>query len=224
MNVINEWIEKIYIARAENEYEVYLATTELNRRGQTSARNGLIGIGVSSMVGLLGIIFLAYTTLRPLRELLKGIWTISQDRFNAPIPIRSKNEFGELAGAFNEMSVRLKEEEQMRSDFVSMLSHEIRTPLTSTGESVNIIAEEVKGPVNDRQRKFIEIARSEIGRIGNFLNHLIQVLRLASSAIKIRPLSIGTSALVSECIHDMAYAAEVKRIGIEAEIPPGFPT
>ncbi len=223
VNVINEWIEKIYIARAENEYDVYLATTELNRRGQASARNGLIGIGVSSMVGLLGIIFLAYTTLRPLRELLKGIRSISQDRFSEPIRIRSKDEFGELAGAFNEMSVRLKEEEQMRSDFVSMLSHEIRTPLTSIGESVNMIAEEVMGPVNDRQRKFLEIASSEIGRIGNLLNHLMQVSRLASSAIKIRPLSIGTSAFVSECIHGMAPAAEAKKIKIEAEIPPGIP-
>ncbi|MCK5724865.1 MAG: HAMP domain-containing histidine kinase, partial [Gammaproteobacteria bacterium] len=102
-------------------------------------------------------------------------------------------------------------------------SHEIRTPLTSIGESVNMIAEEVMGPVNDRQRKFLEIASSEIGRIGNLLNHLMQVSRLASSAIKIRPLSIGTSAFVSECIHGMAPAAEAKRIKIEAEIPPGIP-
>jgi signal transduction histidine kinase len=223
VNVINEWIEKIYIARAENEYEVYLETTELNRRSQTSARNGLIGIGISSMVGLLGIILMTYTTLRPFKELLRGIQSISQDRFSEPIRIRSKDEFGKLAGAFNEMSGRLKEEEQMRSDFVSMLSHEIRTPLTSIGESVNMIAEEVMGPVNDRQRKFLEIASSEIGRIGNLLNHLMQVSRLASSEIKIRPLAIVTSAFVSECIQGIASAAEAKRIKIETEIPPGIP-
>jgi len=223
VDVINEWIEKIYIARAENEYEVYLETTELNRRSQTSARNGLIGIGISTMVGLLGIILMTYTTLRPFRELLRGIQSISQDRYSEPIRIRSKDEFGKLAGAFNEMSGRLKEEEQMRSDFVSMLSHEIRTPLTSIGESVNMIAEEVMGPVNDRQRKFLEIASSEIERIGNLLNHLMQVSRLASSEIKIRPLAIGTAAFVSECIHGMTTAAEAKRIKIAAEIPPGIP-
>jgi signal transduction histidine kinase len=164
--VINEWIERITIARAENEYDAYLATLELNRRGRMSARNGLLGLGISSLIGLLGIILLAYTTLRPLRELLRGIRSISQDRSSEQIRVRSKDEFGELAGAFNEMALRLKEEEQMRSDFISMLSHEIRTPLTSIRESVNMIAEEVMGTINERQRKFLEIASSEIGRIG----------------------------------------------------------
>lgn len=222
-NMINEWIEKITIARAENEYEVYLATVELNRRGQTSARNGMIGLGISSLVGLLGIIFLAYSTVRPLRELLRGIRSISQERPSEPIHISSKDEFGELAGAFNEMAVRLKEEEQMRSDFISMLSHEIRTPLTSIGESVNMIIEEVMGPINDRQRKFLEIASSELERIGNLLNHLMQVSRLASDAIKIRPRAVETAAFVTECIYSLTPAAETKGITIVTEIPHGIP-
>ena len=222
-NVINEWIERISIARAENEYEVYLATTELNRRGRSSARNGLVGLGISSLVGLLGIIFLAYTTLRPLGELLRAIRSISQERLSEPIRIRSKDEFGELAAAFNEMALRLKEEEQMRSDFISMLSHEIRTPLTSIGESVNMIVEDVMGPINDQQRKFLEIASSEIGRIGNLLNHLMQVSRLTSGAIKIRPRSVETSKFVSECIYGLTSAAKAKSIKIEREIPSGVP-
>jgi signal transduction histidine kinase len=221
--LINEWIERITIARAENEYDAYLATLELNRRGRMSARNGLLGLGISSLVGLLGIIFLAYTTLRPLRELLRGIRSISQDRSSEPIRVRSKDEFGELAGAFNEMATRLKQEEQMRSDFISMLSHEIRTPLTSIRESVNMIAEEVMGTINERQRKFLEIASSEIGRIGKLLNHLMQVSRLGSGAIKIRPLSVQTSALVSKCIDGLISSAEAKRIKIDTAIPEAIP-
>jgi signal transduction histidine kinase len=222
-SLINEWIERITIARAENEYDAYLATLELNRRGRMSARNGLLGLGISSLVGLLGIIFLAYTTLRPLKELLRGIRSISQDRSSEPIRVRSQDEFGELAGAFNEMAMRLKQEEQMRSDFISMLSHEIRTPLTSIRESVNMIAEEVMGPINERQRKFLEIASSEIGRIGKLLNHLMQVSRLGSGAVKIRPLSIETSAFVFRCIDGLISSAEAKRIKLETEIPDTIP-
>jgi signal transduction histidine kinase len=128
-----------------------------------------------------------------------------------------------LAGAFNEMALRLKEEEQMRSDFISMLSHEIRTPLTSIRESVNMIAEEVMGTINERQRKFLEIASSEIGRIGKLLNHLMQVSRLGAGAIKIRPLSVETSAFVSKCIDGLISSAEAKSIKIEREIPAAIP-
>ena len=222
-DLIDEWIERISIARAENEYDVYLATMELNRRSQMSARNGLVGLALSSLVGLLGVIFLAYSTLRPLRELLRGIRSISADRLSEPIRVRSKDEFGELAGAFNEMAMRLKEEEQMRSDFISMLSHEIRTPLTSIRESVNMIAEEVMGPINERQRKFLEIAGSEIGRISNLLNHLMQVSRLGAGAIKIRPRKVETSAFISKCIDGLASAAQAKSIKVERKIPPGIP-
>jgi len=76
------------------------------------------------------------------------------------------------------MAGRLKEEEQIRTEFISVLSHEIRTPLTSIRESVNLIAEEVIGGINDRQRRFLDIASLELERISNLLNDLMQASRM----------------------------------------------
>ena len=220
-SVINEWIQKISIARAENEQEIESATRELNRRSVLSARNVLVGAGISTLVGIVGIIFLAYSMIRPLRELLKGIRSIPKERLGEPIRIRSQDEFGELANAFNEMAMRLKQEERMRSDFISMLSHEIRTPLTSIRESVNMIGEEVMGDINQQQRKFLEIASSEIGRICDLLNHLMKVSRLESSAIKIQPLPLDPTSFVSNCILKLNPTAEAKNINIEMHVSPG---
>ena len=158
--VINEWIELISAARFENQMEVEDATRELNRRGRKSVHNALIGLGISSMVGLLGVVYLAYSMIRPLKDLMRGIRSVAKDRYSEPVRIHSKDELGELAGAFNEMAERLRQEERLRSDFISMLSHEIRTPLTSIRESVNMVGEEVMGPITDRQRRFLEIAGS----------------------------------------------------------------
>ncbi|MFZ5570861.1 MAG: sensor histidine kinase [Thermodesulfobacteriota bacterium] len=220
---INEWVERITKMQAANERSVELATRELNRRGRLSARNGLIGLGTSSIVGLLGILFLSYSMIRPLRELIKGIGSISRDRFSKPITVRSRDEFGELAAAFNEMAVQLKEEERMRSDFISMLSHEIRTPLTSIRESVNMIAEEVMGAINEKQRKFLEIASGEIGRICDLLNHLMQVSRLESVTLTIRQQPIDTALFISGCVRHLQHIAEAKKIEIVTQIPPNTP-
>ena len=151
-NVINDWIKRISAARLENQMEVEETTRELNRRGRSSIQNALIGLGISSLVGLLGVVYLAYSMIGPLKELMRGIRSISKDRSSEPLRIRSKDELGELAAAFNEMADRLRQEERLRSDFISMLSHEIRTPLTSIRESVNMVGEEVMGPITDRQR------------------------------------------------------------------------
>jgi signal transduction histidine kinase len=222
-NNINEWIERISAARLENQVEVEAATRELNRRGRTSIHNALIGLGISSLVGLIGVIYLAYSMIRPLKELMRGIRSVSKERYSKPLRIHSKDELGELAGAFNEMAERLRQEEQLRSDFISMLSHEIRTPLTSIRESVNMVGEEVMGPITNRQRRFLEIAGDEIGRICDLLNHLMQASRLEPGAIKIQHKPVDSFALVTACIDSLKPVAESKQIKLLSGVPPDTP-
>jgi len=221
--MINEWIQRISKARLQNEHDVELATRELNHQGQMTVKSGLIGLGVSIIMGLLGSIFLTRSMILPIRELQKGIKSIAKESLSEQIRIRAKDEFGELAAAFNEMTFRLKEEERMRSDFISMLSHETRTPLTSIRESVNMIVEEVMGPINDRQRKFLEISSSEIGRICDLMNHLIQVSRLESGVIKIQPYPLDPSILVSKCRYHLKPLAESNDITVKIEISRDIP-
>ena len=221
--MINEWIQRISKARLQNEHDVELATRELNHQGQMTLKSGLVGLGISVIMGLLGSIFLTRSMILPIRELQKGIKSIAKESLSEPIRIRAKDEFGELAAAFNEMTFRLKEEERMRSDFISMLSHETRTPLTSIRESVNMIIEEVMGPINDRQRKFLEISSSEIGRICDLMNHLMQVSRLESGVIKIQPYPLDPSILVSKCRYHLKPLAESNDITVKIEITKDLP-
>jgi signal transduction histidine kinase len=103
------------------------------------------------------------------------------------------------------------------------LSHEIRTPLTSIRESVNMVGEEVMGPITDRQRRFLEIAGSEIGRICDLLNHLMQASRLEPGALKLHLERVDTYALVAASIESLKPAAEVKQIKITSEVPAEAP-
>lgn len=221
--MINEWIQTISQARTENEQQVESEMLGLHRRGKMAVRWGVVGLGVSLLMGVLGSVFLTHSINRPLRELLRGIRSISRAGLSEPIRISSQDEFGELAGAFNEMTARLKEEEQMRSDFISMLSHEVRTPLTSIRESVNLIAEEVIGTINDRQRRFLEIASQELERISDLLKHLMQVSRMEGGALEIHSQSLDSSALVNNSVYRLAPVAESKNIRIRTEVPPDLP-
>ncbi len=221
--VINDWIERISAARIENQLEVEEATRELNQRGRASVQNALIGLGISSLIGLAGVVYLAYSMIRPLKALMSGIRSVSKDRYSDPVRIYSKDEFGELAGAFNEMAERLRQEERLRSDFISMLSHEIRTPLTSIRESVNMVGEEVMGPITDRQRRFLEIAGGEIGRICDLLNHLMQASRLEPGALKLHHQPVDSYSLVAACIEVLRPSAEAKQIQLISQVPPDTP-
>lgn len=222
-DVINDWIQRISKARSVNEQAIESSMRALTERGQNAVRWGFVGLGTSILVGLLGSIFLTHSMNRPLRELRRGIRSISQHGLSEPIKVFSKDEFGELAAAFNDMTVRLRAEERMRSDFISMLSHEIRTPLTSIRESVNLIAEEVMGTINDRQRRFLEIASSEMERITGLLNHLLHISRLEAGAVQIRPRALDPAAFVAGSVYRVTPAAEAKDVRLRTSVPPGVP-
>ena len=220
---MNEWIQQISIAQAENAREVELALRGLHHRGQTTMRWGMVGLGVSVLLGFLGLIFLTRSIGRPIRELRQGIRSISKEGLSNPIRVFSRDEFGELSVAFNDMIYRLKEEERMRSDFVAMLSHEIRTPLTSILESVNLIREQLLGPINERQERFLEIASREIERIGELLHVQLQVSRLETGQMEIHLRPFDPTILVNNSLQRLTPAAEAKGIQTEVELPTELP-
>ena len=220
--VINEWVERIQKARAANEQQIERMVKSLNAQGRTAMEWGAVGVSASLLIGLFGVIGFSFGMIRPLRELRRGIKSMSRSGLTAPIRIYSNDEFGELAGTFNDMAARLTEEERMRSDFISMLSHEIRTPLTSIRESVNLIAEEVMGDINERQRRFLLIASNELERITTLLNHLMQISRLEAGAVEIHPREIDPGEFVQGAISRLIPAAEAKDISIHSEIEPGI--
>jgi signal transduction histidine kinase len=220
---LNQWVQMISSAQADNEQHIAASLIEINQRGKLAVRNGLIGLAISIIAGLAGSLFIGNSIIRPLQKIRRGIRSISKDKFSEVIKIHSRDEFGELAGAFNEMANRLNEEERMRSDFISMLSHEIRTPLTSIRESVNMIVEEVMGPVNDQQRKFLEIASLEIDRLSNLLNHLMNVSRMESVALEIHPSPIAPEDLILKSINQLKPLAQSKQISFKVGIPRDTP-
>lgn len=173
--VVTFWIDSINRAKLQNQQEVETALKELNEGSRISARNGLIGFVISILLGICGIWFISRSILLPLKTLSSGLKRISFDKQHRPIALRGGEEFSELASAYNDMSRQLNEEETLRSEFIATLSHEIRTPLSSIHESVNMIVEEVLGTINDKQRKFLEIAGLELRRINKLLNYLLNV-------------------------------------------------
>jgi len=220
--LINEWVEKIQKARTANEQLIEKMVKRLNTQGRTAVEWGVVGVSASLLIGLFGVIGFSFGMIGPLRELRRGIKSLSRSGATAPIRIYSNDEFGELAGAFNDMAARLTEEERMRSDFISMLSHEIRTPLTSIRESVNLIAEEVMGDINEKQRRFLLIASHELERITTLLNHLMQISRLEAGAVEFHPRRIDLDKFVNGAISRLIPAAEAKDISIRPEIASGI--
>ncbi len=87
------------------------------------------GIGAVVVAVILGL-FLSQQFLRPLAELTEAIGSIQQGKFDQRVPVRTNDELGELAQAFNQMGEELQHVNQLRRQMTADIAHDLRTPLT----------------------------------------------------------------------------------------------
>ncbi len=213
--IVSNWMKVIDQIKLTNQNEIASSLNDLNERSRISAQNGFYGFCISILVGFTGIWFISRSIFTPLGVLAEGLKRIAIDKHHTPISLKGGDEFNELARAYNEMSRQLYEEENIRTEFIATLSHEIRTPLSSIHESVNMIIEEVFGPINEKQAKFLRIANVEIKRINKLLNHLLNTSVLEADSRKINSTSINTKELVLSSSEIFVSLAEKKNITLK---------
>lgn len=89
----------------------------------------LSALGASILAFLLGSL-LAYRLTRALHELKGAALDIAQGKYGQQVNVRSKDELGELAQAFNEMSRQLESALRARRQMTADIAHDLRSPLT----------------------------------------------------------------------------------------------
>ncbi len=90
----------------------------------------LVGaLGAVALSLLLGLFF-SSTLTRPLKELINATRDVAQGNLEREVPVRSKDELGDLTKSFNKMSSQLKQSRDLRRNMTADIAHELRTPLS----------------------------------------------------------------------------------------------
>ena len=115
---------------------------------------------------------------RPIKALSEGIEHMSVADFPHRVIIRGHSEIAQLAAAFNMMSEKLENMDQIRAvEFVSNASHELKTPLSATMKILDRVACSTRmTPDPAMTREFLTDIRPgdrppERGRWGDLLTH-----------------------------------------------------
>ncbi|MGB8473978.1 MAG: HAMP domain-containing sensor histidine kinase [Candidatus Acidiferrum sp.] len=94
--------------------------------------------GAALLIGLLVSLWVSSRITRPLEELAEGAREVASGRWDTVIPLRGRDEIGQLASAFNEMTQTLaaQREQLVQTERVAAwrelarrLAHELRNPL-----------------------------------------------------------------------------------------------
>lgn len=177
-------------------------------------------------MGLALIAALAVATIgvrrvvQPLTELTRAIRGLSRSEAGAPsVPVRSDDEVGTLAVAFNEMASELEKAQRhlveaekfaFMGELAAGVAHEIRTALGVLGSSAQMLQRSLPRDGDAQSAELAGMIRAEVRRLSDVVNDLLTLDRR-------RPLeleAVRISELLDRAVEFVAPQAREKDVRI----------
>lgn len=114
---------------------------------------------------------------------------------------------------------KLYEDDQAKSEFVSIASHELLTPIAAIQGYLSMILEEHMGKIDAQTHGYLEKVYSSTKRLRFLVNDLLSVSRIEAGRIKIELQSIDMVKTIKEVIDQLQFLADEKQLKIKLNKP-----
>ena len=117
---------------------------------------------------------------------------------------------------------RLQAEQASRakSQFLAMISHEIRTPMNGILGTTELLLDTALTPP---QRQYARIAYRSATALLALIDDVLDLSRVESGKLTLRPTSVDVRALVDDAVETMAPTARGKPVQVGASVAPQVP-
>ena len=117
-----------------------------------------------------------------------------------------RDSYVKLENAYEE----LKENDRIKSEFISTASHELRTPITVINSYIEMFEEGILGELSAIQREKIDIISSQIEHMIRLVEDMLDTSRLESRALPITKAPIRVEDIARKALDDMSRLAGLK--------------
>lgn len=153
----------------------------------------------------------------PLSLLVDKTDRIAEGDLKADLDISSPPEVARLASSVNLMCEKLREVDQMKSDFFSAMSHELRTPLASIREGISLLSDGAGGEVTEKQERLLSIISEESERLISLVNTLLDLAKMEAGMMPLHLAEADIVPVVRKVIAEMEPLAAGKEVALRFE-------
>jgi signal transduction histidine kinase len=168
-------------------------------------------LGAIVIALLLGFL-LARTLTRPIRELTAATQALAKGDLGQQVSVRTRDEMGQLAASFNQMSADLAHASQLRRQMTADIAHELRTPLSLILGYTESLSD---GKLPATQETF-DIMYDEAQHLSRLIDDLRTLSLADAGELPLNRRPVDPKALLERAA--LAYMPQAQRQGVAIEL------
>ena len=196
---------------ADATHRISLARDETALRHTLWTLAAILGAGIPCAIGLAiaGGYFLAGRVLAPVDTMAETARRITAESLSARLPVENtRDEFGRLAGVFNETLARLETAFEQLRRFTADASHELRSPLTGM-RSVGEVSLQ-RSLTAQGYREVIGSMLEEVDRLTRLVENLLLLTRADAGRIPLTRTFVDLREVVAGVADSLRVLADDK--------------
>jgi signal transduction histidine kinase len=178
----------------------------------------LSAVGVIALALLLAFL-LSRTLTRPIRELTAATRAVSAGDMAQEVPVRSRDELGQLAASFNQMNSKLAQSLNLRRQMTADIAHELRTPISVILGHAEGVHDGILAP----SLETFEIIRDEASRLEQLVEDLRTLSRADADELPIERQPVAPGTLLTDMQAAHTHRSAQKNISLIIQIAPDLP-
>jgi signal transduction histidine kinase len=174
---------------------------------------------IAAVIALAAARFLARGMTQPLRDMAEAAGGMARGDYGHRVKVRSRDEVGRLAEAFNRMAAELEGVERLRRDLVANVSHELKTPISALRAHLENLLDGVEEP--NPVALAVMLQQSE--RLSRLVDQLLDLSQLESGDVPLEVEPVRLGQLVDRVVNEIGVARPDRALEIHNEFPGDLP-
>ncbi len=112
-----------------------------------------------------------------------------------------------------------KELDQLKDDFLQSLTHDLRSPMTAVRGYLQVLGEEMAGPLNDEQKKMIHIMENASTKLLHIVSNLLDSAKMSAGKLKLSISDCNLRQVLPNTVEIFHTEAAKKKITLTLDMP-----
>lgn len=176
-------------------------------------------ITILLIIGILLTSYIAFITFGwwiKLSHLVLSIFVV----YYIWVPFRAIEEY-QTRYAIQEESKLLKQVDNLKQNFISLMSHDLKTPVAKIAGIADIL--KIKFNNTPEQTELIDNVVASTKELNNFINSILDLTKIESQNLTLRKESKDVNRIIEGIVEKLEFEANAKEMKLETDLSPLYP-